>query len=147
MTAAASQRNPVWAAVRLIIALGSLVAISYAVDWMLRAENFPVRNVRFEGPFEHVTHAELDGAVLGLVRGNFFLVDLDAVRERIEALPWVYRTEVRRRFPQDISIQFTEERLAARWSEDAWLNNSGGVVRVTGADLPADLPRLSGPDG
>ncbi len=142
-----TERKSFWAVLRLIVALTMLVGISYSADWMLRTENFPVRNIRFEGPFERVTHAELEGVVLDLVRGNFFLVDLDAVRQRVEALPWVHRAEVRRRFPQDIAVQFTEERLAARWPGGAWVNTSGEVVRVTGADLPSDLPRLAGPDG
>jgi cell division protein FtsQ len=147
VTATMRQPRPFWIVVRLIIGLAALIATSYGVDWVLRTENFPVRNVRFEGPFERVTQAELDAAVLSLVRGNFFLVDLDAVRERVEALAWVHRAEVRRRFPQDIAIQFTEEQLAARWSNGAWVNTSGEVVRVTGTDLPTDLPQLVGPDG
>jgi cell division protein FtsQ len=142
-----TERKSFWAVLRLIVALMMLVGISYGADWMLRTENFPVRNIRFEGPFERVTHAELEGVVLGLVRGNFFLVDLNAVRQRVEALPWVHRAEVRRSFPHDIAVQFTEERLAARWSDGAWVNTTGEVVRVTGADLPTNLPRLTGPDG
>jgi cell division protein FtsQ len=132
---------------RPIVFLMMVVGVSYSADWMLRAENFPVQNIRFEGPLDRVTHAELEAVVLNLVRGNFFLVDLDAVRESVEALAWVHRAEVRRRFPQDIAVQFTEERLAARWSDGAWVNTSGEVVRVPDADLPADLPRMAGPDG
>lgn len=148
MTATVTQRRrPIWVVLRSIAGLATLIAISYGIDWMLRVENFPVRNIRFEGPFERVTQAELNAAVLSLVQGNFFLVDLDAVRERVEALPWVYRAEVRRRFPQDIAIQFTEEQLAARWPNGAWVNTNGDVVHVSGADLPTDLPLLSGPDG
>lgn len=139
-------RRAVWTVLRLIIALGMFVAFSYAADWLLRTENFPVERVRFEGPFKRVSQHELEAAVLDLVRGNFFLVDLDAVQQRVEALPWVHRASVRRRFPHDISVEFTEEQLAARWNDGAWLNTSGEVVRVTGADLPSDLPRLAGPD-
>jgi cell division protein FtsQ len=141
-----AERNPLWTALRLIIALAMLVVLSYAADWVLRTENFPVEQVRFEGPFKHVSQAELEAAMLDLVRGNFFLVDLDAVQQRVEALPWVYRASVRRRFPRDISVAFTEEQLVAHWTDRAWLNTNGDVVRVTGADLPSDMPKLAGPD-
>lgn len=132
---------------RLIVTLMLFVALSYGADWALRAENFPVQNVRFEGPFKHVTQRELEGGVIDLVRGNFFLVDLDAVQQRVEALPWVHRASVRRRFPHDIAVAFTEQRLAARWGEDAWVNSDGEIVRVRAEDLPSDLPRLDGPEG
>ena len=139
--------NPVWLVLRLIAALMFFVVLSYGADWALRAENFPVQSVRFEGPFRHVTQRQLERATLDLVRGNFFLVDLDALQRRVEALPWVYRASVRRLFPHNIAIRFSEQQLAARWGEDAWLNTSAEVLRVTGGDLPNDLPRLDGPDG
>ncbi|MFL6713072.1 MAG: cell division protein FtsQ/DivIB, partial [Sulfurifustis sp.] len=140
-------RSALWGVLRLTMALIMFVAVSYAADWMLRAENFPVQHLRFEGPFQRVHQVELEGAVLDLVRGNFFLVDLDAVQSRVEALPWVHRATVRRSFPRDISIQFTEQRLVARWANGAWVNTDGEVVRVAGDDLSADLPRLVGPEG
>jgi len=142
-----ADRSPISTVLRWTFAPLLLVAASYAVDWVLRAENVPVRNVRFEGPFKRVTQAELEGAVLDLLRGNFFLVDLDAVQRRVEDLPWVRRAAVHRRFPQDIAVHFTEQRLAARWGEDAWVNTNGEVVQVSGDDLPGALPRLDGPQG
>jgi cell division protein FtsQ len=33
------------------------------------------------------------------LRGNFFTVDLEAVKETFEKLPWVRKAEVRRRWP------------------------------------------------
>jgi cell division protein FtsQ len=65
----------------------------------------------------------------------------------LEAVPWVHRVSVRRRFPQDIEIEFTEQALGARWTEGAWVNTSGEVVRVPGPGLPMELPRLEGPEG
>lgn len=139
-----SGRRLAW---RAVLALFVLAGFSHAADWLLRAENFPVRNVRFEGPFQRVTVAELEAVVLDVVRGNFFLVDLDTVRSRVEALPWVRRASVSRRLPQDIAIEFSEQRIVARWGEDAWLNRHGEVVHFPVAPALAGLPRLAGPEG
>lgn len=147
MKPTAAGRSPIGIVVRLVFTLAVLVAFSYGADWALRVENFPVQHVYFEGPFKRVQHRELEAAVLEHVRGNFFLIDLDTVQQRVEALPWVHRATVRRRFPNDIAVLYTEERLAAHWTDGAWVNTSGEVVRVTGTDLPADLPRLAGPEG
>ncbi len=124
-----------------------LVLFLFGAEWVLRTENFPVRQVRFEGEFKHVTREQLESAVVEVVRGNFFLMDLDAVKARVESLPWVYRASVRRYWPQDVYIRFTEQKLVARWGKSAWLNHAGEVVRVNGDNLPQGLPLLEGPDG
>lgn len=141
-----AQPRVLWTVLRVIAGLAMLVVLSYGADWMLRAENVPVGSLYFEGPFKRVAHKQLETAVLDGVRGNFFLVDLTALRQRLETVPWVHRVSVRRQFPNDIAIQFSEQQLAAHWNADAWLNTNGDVVRVTGTDLPAGLPRLAGPD-
>lgn len=130
----------------LFPALAVLLGLSYGADWLLRAENFPVRSIRFEGPFRHVTQKELETAALAAVRGNFFLVDLDVVKQRIESVPWVHRASVRRQFPQTIDVRYTEQRPVARWGEASWVNASGEVVRLRDVD-DAGLPRFDGPEG
>jgi len=124
-----------------------LLALAFGTDRLLRTDNFPVRNVRFEGEFKHVTQQELQSAVMNVVHGNFFLLNLDAVKARVESLPWVYKASVRRQWPQDVYVRFTEQQLAAYWGEGAFLNQAGDVVRVKTDDLPAEFPRLEGPEG
>ena len=135
------------AAVLLFSLLAGLLALAFGADWLLRTDNFPVRNVRFEGEFKHVTQHELEAAAMNVVRGNFFLLNLDAVKARVEALPWIYQASVRREWPQDVHVRFTEQQLAARWGDGTFLNQAGDVVRVTLDDASPELPRLEGPEG
>lgn len=135
------------AAVLLFSLLFVLLVLAFGADWLLRTDNFPVRNVRFEGEFKHVTQQELETAVMHVVQRNFFLLNLDAVQERIESLPWVYKASVRRQWPQVVHVRFTEQQLAARWGQRGFLNQAGDVVPVTGGDLSAVLPLLEGPEG
>jgi cell division protein FtsQ len=135
------------AALLLFALLFVMLALAFGTDRLLRTDNFPVRNVRFEGEFKHVTQQELQAAVMSVVHGNFFLLNLDAVKARVESLPWVYKASVRRQWPQDVYVRFTEQQLAAYWSDGAFLNQAGDVVRVKADDLPAEFPRLEGPEG
>lgn len=134
-------------ALKLFCGLALIIAASLGVDWLLRIQNYPVRSVRFEGAFQHVTRAELEAAVMPLVRGNFFLVDLERIKQRVESIPWVHRASVRRSFPSDVYVQFTEQQLFARWREAEWVNTSGEVVRVPGEGSIATAARFTGPDG
>ncbi len=135
------------AAVLLFSLLFVLLVLAFGIDWLLRTDNFPVRHVRFEGEFKHVTQQQLQDAVMNVVHGNFFLLDLDRIKARVESLPWVYKASVRRQWPQDVYVRFTEQQLTARWDDGAFLNQAGDVVHVGGKDLPTGLPQLEGPDG
>ncbi len=53
---------------------------------------------------------------------------------------------MRRAWPRDLRIRFTEQQLAARWGDDAWLNHSGELVRLGKEALPVQLPQLQGPE-
>ena len=135
------------AATLLFALLFLLLALAFGTDRLLRTDNFPVRNVRFEGEFKHITQQELQAVVMSVVHGNFFLLNLDAVKARVESLPWVYKASVWRQWPQDVYVRFTEQQLAAYWGDGAYLNQAGDVVRVKAADLPAEFPQLEGPEG
>lgn len=135
------------AAFGVFIALTALIGVMLASEWLSRPDLLPVRAVRFEGEFRHVTQAQLAAAVEPAVQGNFLQLDLDAVKARAESLPWVYQAEVRRRWPRDLLIRVAEQQPVARWNGTAWVNHAMQVVRVTADDLPADAPRLEGPEG
>ncbi|MBI3575025.1 MAG: FtsQ-type POTRA domain-containing protein [Gammaproteobacteria bacterium] len=105
------------AAVGVFATLLVLIALVLATEWLSRPDLFPVRAVQFEGEFRHVAQAELAAAVEGAAQGNFLLLDLDTVKARAESLAWVYQAEVRRRWPRDLLIRFTEQRLLARWND------------------------------
>jgi cell division protein FtsQ len=128
-------------------ALVALIALILALDWLVRADTFPVRAVRFEGQFKQVTQVELEAAVMDAVRASFLRVDLDTVKARVERVPWVQSASVRRAWPRDVYVQFTEQQLLARWNGDAWVNQAMQAVRVPGGDLPPEAPQLEGPDG
>lgn len=128
-----------------VLALAALVLSG--IDYLLRPENFPVRRVSFEGEFKHVDQQELASTVMDTVRGNFFLLDLDAVRERTQTVPWVYQASVQRRWPDEVHIRFTEQELVARWGDRGWVNAQGDYVDLKGHPGPDGLPRLEGPDG
>ena len=135
------------AGMTMLVALVLLVFTALVLDWLLRADTFPIANVNFEGRFEHVTRDHLVAAVKGHVRGNFFAADLNLVKKHVESIPWVHRASVRRQWPRDLHIRFEEQELVSKWGEDAWLNHSGGLVRLNAAYIAPDLPQLQGPDG
>ncbi|MEK7666859.1 MAG: cell division protein FtsQ/DivIB [Pseudomonadota bacterium] len=128
-----------------VLALATFVLL--AADTVLRPESFAVRSLSFEGEFRHVDQQALTAAVMESVRGNFFLLDLDAIRERARTVPWVHGVTVRRHWPDGVHIRFSEQQLVARWGKSGWVNAQGEHVHLQRREGPAGLPLLTGPDG
>ncbi len=133
-----------------LLLLFAALAIGYAAFWwFLSRPFFPLREVVVLTPPAQVTTAQLEFAARTAIRGNFFSVDLDDVRDAFEKLPWVRRAEVRRRWPDAIELRFEEHQAVAFWtvadSDDAHLVNRHGEVFVAASN--ANLPAFSGPQG
>lgn len=116
-------------------------------DTVLRPESFAVRKLSFEGEFQHVDQQALTAAVMESVRGNFFLLNLDNIRERVRTVPWVHAVTVRRHWPDGVHIRFSEQQLVARWGKNGWVNAQGEHVLLEKREGPTGLPVLTGPDG
>jgi cell division protein FtsQ len=130
-----------------LLLVAVVLAAVLGLDYVLRATTFPVRSVSFEGEFKHVDQQQLADALVKLVSGNIFLLDLDAIKARAEGVPWVHQASVRRRWPDGVHIRFTEQVLVARWGARAWVNADGEAVDLQGRPGVDGLPQLDGPPG
>ncbi len=109
---------------------------------------FPLREVVVAGKLEQVSRIQIEYAARAAVSGNFFTVDLEAVRASFEKLPWVRRADVRRQWPGGLVLTIEEHKAVARWRQSGGeyrLVNSYGEVFSAATELK--LPVFSGPEG
>jgi len=122
-----------------------VLGILGAAAWLLTHSSLlDVDHVRV-APTEHVSAAEVRFAS-GVNQGDPILfVDLDAVAERIERLPWVDEADVNRRLSGELDIRVTE-RIPAAWARRAAdqvaLVDGRGRVLADATEAPAELPEL-----
>jgi len=133
-----------------LLMLFAAVVFGYAlVVWFMSRPLFPLREVVVLTPTAQVTSSQLEYAARTAIRGNFFSVDLEAVRAKFEKLPWVRRAEVRRRWPDVLELRLEEHQAMAYWtvsdSGESQLVNKQGEVFVAASN--ADMPAFSGPQG
>lgn len=87
-------------------------------------------------------------AALGFKAGqSIFGVNLRQARARLMALPWVADAEVKRRYPDDISVRIVERVPYARWQSPHGLvlvERQGHVITAANADHYGTLPLLLG---
>ena len=107
----------------------------------------PINSVRIEGRFERVTAVQVEAAMAPFLREGFLSLSIGDLQRAVTALPWVERASVRRSWPAAIHVSLVEERAAARWGANGLLNVYGELFVREAKHVPAELPRLSGPDG
>ena len=61
------------------------------------------------------------------------------IRGSLMDLDWVYRVDVRRRWPSGVSIEVVPETVVAYWNDGGFIN-VGGEVLVTDLLAGGDLP-------
>lgn len=133
-----------------VLLWGAAVIFAWTfMSWFATKPFFPLREAVVLTPPGKVTAEQIEYAARAVIRGNFFTVSLDNVREALESLPWVRRAEVRRRWPDALELRLEEQQAVAYWtpagSDEVQLVNRQGEVFTAASS--ADLPSFSGPAG
>ncbi len=105
-----------------------------------------ISSLEINGPFQRVTALQIEEAISGEIEKGFLGADLGQIRAQLVALPWIDQARVARRWPSRVSITVTEQVPAAIWGERGLLNTRGELFVDAARHMPAELPRLSGPD-
>lgn len=150
----------VWHDVRVLDAIANaLLALALAAVigalgwWVVERPAFTLRAVRIEAAegteLRHVSTPLLRSSALHRLNGNFFTVDLAAVRVAFDRVPWVRRATVRRVWPNRLLVGIEEHRPLALWGDGRVVNTHGELysVNLAEAEEYGPLPEFSGPPG
>ena len=95
---------------RSLLAASLVLAVAVAVvagGW--HALQVPVERVMVSGDLRQVSRERLTESVKRSLQGGFLWVDLQQIRAAVEKLPWVYRANIKRRWPSSLEIQVVEQ--------------------------------------
>ena len=123
----APMARPVWLA-RLPLLGGGLALVALvaaAMVWLLNPQHLPLRTVRVQGQLAHVTPADIRAAVAPYAKQGFLHVDIVAVRNALEKVPWIYSAQVTRSWPDALLVTIQEQQVLARWGA----RGAGGLQR------------------
>ena len=150
--------------VALLIATLALLAFAAgSAAWASRRPMFTLKTIRVEpmaigdvavSAFRHVNAPTIRQAqspsVLASASGNFFTVNLEAVRRAFETVPWVRRAQVRREWPNRLVVSIEEQQVLGAWDDGRFVNTFGELFTANSAEAEEDnraLPELAGPEG
>ncbi|WP_439101833.1 cell division protein FtsQ/DivIB [Congregibacter sp.] len=107
----------------------------------------PVERIVVTGKIENLRQEALRDALSGHLDGGLLFLSLSDLQGTLEALPWVYTAELRRRFPDTLEVSVVEQLPIARWGDEAFLNHEARIIGVTDGERWQDLPEIRGPEG
>lgn len=121
-----------------------IVALTYHVS--TRMLDRDIASLQINGPFQRVTPLQIEEALAAQLDTGFFGANLSRMQQSVQSLSWIDQAAVARRWPDRIAITVTEQVPAAVWGERGLLNVRGELFVADAPHLPAELPRLSGPE-
>lgn len=134
-----------------VFALALLVS---GLWWLVQRPMFALKVIRIEGmsdaPLRHINSSTVRSTAVPRIKGNFFTVDLDAVRSAFEAVPWVRKASVRREWPNQLIVALEEHVPLGTWGDDGRLLSTNGDVftaNLAEAEEDGELAEFAGPDG
>lgn len=123
-----------------------LVLMLLVVMVIMNPGTFPIRTVRIEGEFRHLSPHILKASVTDVVRGGFFDVNVETIQKTLMENSWVNTVTVQRVWPDGLKVQVTERIAVARWADQGLLSREAVLFNPATESYPPDLPVLSGPD-
>lgn len=134
-------------AANLLIGVAALLFAYAGLQLLLRSPLFPLREIVVRGELKNASREEIANAMDG-VGGNFFAVDLAAMRARLEQVSWVRRVDLRRAWPDRIEVKLEEHVAFARWGDTGLVNTYGEAFAASmDGNAEARLPLFAGPAG
>ena len=126
-----------------LVAIAAVAATYYLSTLLLDRE---ISSIEISGPFQRVTALQIEEAISAEIDKGFLGADLGTMQRSIVGLEWIDQALVARRWPSRIKVTITEQVPAAKWGERGLLNTRGELFVKAARHVPAELPRLSGPD-
>ena len=127
----------------LLVALG--LGTYEGAQRLLPYADRPIARVSVQGELSYISQQAVQQRIGPFLAASFFTIDLAGMRGELEQMPWIAHAEVRRVWPDQVSITLEEQLPVARWGSEALLNNQGQAFAPQELDNYQHLPQLSGP--
>ena len=153
-----ARRPMLWVTLTLLVPLGFAALLSAgavnraekrtdtAAGTLASDAGFAVSQVHLAGNVR-TTPAEIMNALALDTDQPIFAINLQDARARLLQLPWVADADVKRRYPDDVTVRIVERVPYARWQRPDGLyvvERDGRPITQSGADKFAKLPLLIG---
>lgn len=114
---------------------------------LMKPDTLPFRHIDIVTKAAHVTSSRLQRVAWENLRGGFFSLNMNALKQGLLNLPWVADVSLRRHWPDTLIVTVVEQHPVARWGPSAVINDRGKVFYPDLKTIPKTLSLLEGPPG
>lgn len=132
---------------QMIFILALIFLLLVATMRLLDPATLPIRHVRIQGNFQHLSTEKMQAIVSEVIDGGFFNLNVMAINDALLDEPWVDWVVVKRIWPDALNVHVKEQAAVAHWNEKSLLNESATVFTPENASTIDGIPYLAGPDG
>jgi cell division protein FtsQ len=132
---------------RTLFAFVAISLLAWGVVELRKPETLPIKTIHALGRFSKVDETMLRNVIAESIDGGYFAVNVSAVKQAVESLPWVHSASVSRIWPDTISITVVEEQAMAAWARGGLVNQQGAIILPMPESYPKGLPVFNGPAG
>ncbi len=124
------------------------ILLSFAVYWAIQKPIFWLRGVDVSvyGNQEAIKASLLADQLKGTIKGTFFTVDIQKIRDALKEIPWVRQVAVKREWPNRLQLNLYLYKPAALWGDEEVLAQDGTIFPANQAiaESEGELPRING---
>lgn len=124
--------------------LSLLTVALLMADQLFHPQAFVIQELKIKGKFRYLEPLDVDSVLRAQELGNFFSVELDVLKAKVEALEWVQSADIRRQWPNSLNVSIVEHQPAMRWGDDKWISTSGSIITLPSNIDGANVITLSG---
>lgn len=117
-----------------------------ALNWLSDPAKLPVRKLRLQGEMAHLDQSQVRTTLQPFLQSGLLGVNVEQVRQAVEAMPWIRSATVRRSWPDTLVIGVIEHEAMARWRQGGYVSTEKTHFAPAQAD-DKSLPLLGGPEG
>jgi len=124
-----------------------VTGVSLAYIEFQKIDILPIEKVEIEGEFKYLMPEDLKRRAMPEVRGGFFSVQLETIRDSLLQLPWVEDVSIYRQWPQTLRIRVMEKLPVAYWGDSGYVSSKGELFEPELINKDLSLPLLMGMEG
>ena len=130
---------------REITKLMVFAVIVFTLVWVARGiDDIPIKTIEVASKLEKVNKDLVRSIAANYYQQGFFTAHLVDFENELNSIPWVYKANIKRKWPGKLVIAVEEQSPRFRWTGQSLLNKEAIPFLVNNFDAYQALPKLSG---
>lgn len=115
----------------LLLFSAAILGVWMALSWIKDVNQLSFSKLVITGERRYTRDDNIREAILTLdTPSTFTAIDVNAIKNRIKALPWISQVTVRKRWPNELNIHLVEYKPYAKWNNTFYINTEGTIFSL-----------------